>query len=119
MEGRRVRGTSRELEARARVLRHSPTRAEDFLWNGLRGWKLAKFRRQHPVDRFILDFYCASAKLCIEVDGGIHDEQQERDAARTEYLSARGIRVIRFTNDEVLGDMRSVLRRIEAALKHR
>ena len=119
MDGRRVRGASRELEARARVLRHLPTRAEDTLWNTLRGWDLAKFRRQHPVDRFILDFYCASAKLCIEVDGGIHEEQQERDAARTEYLGARGIRVIRFTNDEVLDDTRSVMRRIEAVLKTR
>ncbi len=88
----RLRGTSRELDARARELRHAPTRAEDLLWNTLCGWGLAKFRRQHPVHRFILDFYCASAKLCIEVDGGIHDEQQERDAARTEYLNARGIR---------------------------
>ncbi len=53
------------------------------------------------------------------MDGGIHDEQRERDAARTEYLAARGIRVIRFTNDEVLQDPRTVVRRIEAALQTR
>ena len=119
MERKRVRGTTRELDARARELRHAPTRAEDLLWNYLRGWKLAKFRRQHPVDRFILDFYCASAKLCVEMDGGVHDAQQERDAIRTEFLNARGIRVIRFRNEEMLEDPRSVLRRIEAALSQR
>ncbi|HEX8359615.1 MAG TPA: DUF559 domain-containing protein [Longimicrobium sp.] len=119
MERRRVRGASPEIGARARELRHAPTRAEDFLWNGLRGWKLAKFRRQHPFERFILDFYCPAAKLCVEVDGDIHDEQVERDAARTEILNAHGIRVIRFRNEEVIADTRSVLRRIEAALKER
>jgi very-short-patch-repair endonuclease len=119
MERKRVRGTTPELEARARELRHAPTKAEKRLWNYLRGWNLAKFRRQHAVDRFILDFYCASAKLCVEVDGDIHDEQQERDAARTEFLNARGIHVIRFRNEEVIDDPRSVLRRIEAVLKTR
>ena len=116
---RRVRGASAEIGTRARELRYAPTRAEDRLWNALRGWNLAKFRRQHPFERFILDFYCPAAKLCVEVDGDIHDEQVERDAARTELLNAHGIRVIRFRNDEVLGDTRSVLRRIETALKAR
>ncbi len=119
MERRRLRGTSRELEARARELRRAQTPAEERLWNYLRGWNLPKFRRQHAVERFILDFYCASAKLCVEVDGGIHDGQQERDAARTEFLNARGIHVIRFRNEEVMDDPRSVLRRIEAVLKTR
>ncbi|HEX8213720.1 MAG TPA: DUF559 domain-containing protein [Longimicrobium sp.] len=119
MERKRVRGTTPELEARARELRRAPTKAEKRLWNYLRGWNLAKFRRQHAVDRFILDFYCASAKLCVEVDGDIHHEQQERDAVRTEFLNARGIHVVRFRNEEVIDDPRSVLRRIEAVLKTR
>jgi very-short-patch-repair endonuclease len=119
MERRRVRGASPEIGARARQLRHAPTKAEDLLWNGLRGWNIGKFRRQHPFERFILDFYCPAAKLCVEVDGDVHDEQVERDAARTEILNTHGIRVIRFRNEEVLGDMRSVLRRIEAVLKNR
>ncbi|HEX8359612.1 MAG TPA: DUF559 domain-containing protein [Longimicrobium sp.] len=73
----------------------------------------APVRAVHP------GFYCPAAKLCVEVDGDIHDEQAERDAARTEILNAHGIRVIRFRNEEVIGDTRSVLRRIEAALKER
>ncbi|HLL83788.1 MAG TPA: DUF559 domain-containing protein [Longimicrobium sp.] len=119
MERRRLRGTTPELEARARELRRAQTPAEKRLWNYLRGWNLPKFRRQHAVERFVLDFYCASAKLCVEVDGGIHDEQQERDAARTEFLNARGIHIIRFRNEEVMDDPRAVLRRIEAVLKTR
>jgi very-short-patch-repair endonuclease len=74
------------------------------------------FRRQHPVGRFILDFYCPRKKLCVELDGGIHDDQQERDAERTEALSHLKIRVIRFRNEEVLHDLASVVQRIEAAL---
>lgn len=113
------RGASRELRQQARVLRQELTPAERLLWNGLRGWKIGKFRRQHPVERFILDFYCPAARLCVELDGGIHDEadQRARDAARTAALEAHGIRVLRFQNDEVLDDPRVVLRRIEAELK--
>jgi len=81
-----------------------------------RGWKLAKFRRQHPLDCVILDFYSPAVRLCVEVDGGIHDEQVERDEARTAYLAARGIRVMRFRNEGVLADCRSVVRQIEATL---
>ena len=93
------------------------TPAERELWNGLRGWKLGKWRRQHPVGRFILDFYCAASKLCVEVDGGVHDEQQDRDEARTAQLASLGIRVIRFRNEEVLNEPRTVLLRIEHALR--
>ena len=65
-----MRKSSRELRGRARELRREGTAAEERLWNGLRGWRFAKFRRQHPLGRFILDFYCPAARLCIEVDGG-------------------------------------------------
>ena len=69
-------------------------------------------RRQHPIDRFIIDFYCAEAKLCIEIDGDSHAEQIEYDQARTEYLNERGYSVIRFTNREVFNPCEAVLRRI-------
>jgi very-short-patch-repair endonuclease len=113
-----MRGSSPELQARARELRRAPTPAERKLWNRLRGWGIGKFRRQHPLDRFILDFYCPAARLCVEVDGGIHDDpdQLARDRARTETLAAMGIRVIRFRNEEVLHDPGAVLRKIEEAL---
>jgi very-short-patch-repair endonuclease len=89
---------------RARELRHPQTAAEATLWRALRARSLGyKFRRQHPIDRFIVDFYCAHARLCIEIDGGSHfePEQQAHDAARTEYLEGQGYQVLRFTNDEV------------------
>lgn len=83
----RVRNNSIELQTAAREMRREPTPAEAVLWSALRGGRLGvRFRRQHPVGRFILDFWCAEAKLAIEVDGGIHDEQHDRDEARTDFL---------------------------------
>jgi very-short-patch-repair endonuclease len=111
-----IRGTSRELEEAARSMRRQPTRAEDVLWGALQKKQVAdlKFRRQHPVGRFVLDFYCPSHKLVVEVDGEVHDAQQERDAERTRALEAYGYRVLRFRNDEVLRDLPSVVSRIAA-----
>ncbi|MBI5353698.1 MAG: DUF559 domain-containing protein [Chloroflexi bacterium] len=89
---------------RAREMRHPQTPAEAALWGAIRNRNLGfKFRRQHPIDRFIIDFYCAQAKLCIEIDGESHLEasQMEYDAARTEYLEYLGYKVIRFTNNDV------------------
>lgn len=74
------------------------------MWRHLRNRNLKyKFRRQHPIEHFIIDFYCTEAKLCIEIDGGSHyeDGQAEYDQARTEYLEMLGYKVIRFTNDDV------------------
>jgi very-short-patch-repair endonuclease len=71
-----------------------------------------KIRRQHPIDRFIIDFYCAEAKLCIEIDGDSHADQIEYDQARTAYLNERGYTVIRFTNREVWQQFDAVLQRI-------
>jgi very-short-patch-repair endonuclease len=88
----------------AREFRHEPTVAESNLWRALRsgaGGK-AKFRRQHPIGSYIVDFYCDAAKLVIEVDGPIHLGQQERDADRQAYLEMLGLTVLRFTNDDVL-----------------
>ncbi|HEY9863528.1 MAG TPA: endonuclease domain-containing protein, partial [Candidatus Obscuribacterales bacterium] len=67
--------------------------------------------------KFILDFYCPSVKLVIEVDGGIHDQQQEYDQARTEKLEAFGYRVLRFTNDQVMKDLSAVLETISKAAR--
>lgn len=67
------------------------------------------------VDRFILDFYCASRKLCVELDGSVHDGQEERDEARSELLRIRGITVIRFRDEEVLNELPAVLQAIRTA----
>ena len=77
------------------------------------------FRRQHPIWRFIADFYCASARLIIEIDGDTHAEpgQLEYDAARTNWLETRGYRVIRFTNAQVLNELGAVLIVIATARK--
>jgi very-short-patch-repair endonuclease len=73
-----------------------------------------KFRRQHPIERFIIDFYCAEVKLCIEIDGDSHSEpgQKEYDTARTELLESIGCKVIRFTNNDVRHNMDAVAREI-------
>ena len=98
----------------AHELRQPQTPAEEKLWSHLRNHQLdgLKFRRQHPIDRFIVDFYCAKAKLVIEVDGDSHAEQIEYDQVRTEYLNSRGYHVIRFTNREVFNQCEAVLQQI-------
>ncbi|GAB4457711.1 MAG: hypothetical protein Kow0031_38450 [Anaerolineae bacterium] len=108
----------RPIRQRARDLRREMTPAEEVLWQALRGKKLAglKFRRQHPIDRCIADFYCATGKLVIEIDGGIHTTQRERDADRTEFLQQRGYRLIRFQNEQVLNELDDVLAAILAAV---
>ena len=94
-----------QVRQRARELRQNQTPAEQILWRRLRGSQLAgyKFRRQHPIGRFIVDFYCAAARLVVEVDGDVHaeDEQAAYDVARTDCLEAEGYRVLRVTNDDV------------------
>ncbi|HEX8907112.1 MAG TPA: endonuclease domain-containing protein [Longimicrobiaceae bacterium] len=116
---RRMRGTTPEIERRAKELRADMTIPERILWKVLRKHRQAGFyfRRQHPIERFIVDFCCTAKKLCVEVDGPIHDEQQERDEERTAYLEAYGYRVIRFTNDDVIERLHLVARRIQEALR--
>ncbi|MES2884800.1 MAG: type ISP restriction/modification enzyme [Pseudomonadota bacterium] len=101
--------------ARARALRGNLTEAENKLWQVLRAAQLgAKFRRQHPLKPFILDFYCLEHRLAIELDGGQHNDDAvaELDAARTAWLEAQGIRVLRFWNDEVLRNVEGVAQRV-------
>ena len=109
--------SSEPVHQAAKQLRRPMTQAEEVLWSALRRNQVLDlhFRRQHPMGRFILDFYCASKKLCVELDGPVHDEQRERDEARSAALAYQQIRVIRFRNEEVLTDLASVVRRIELA----
>ncbi len=99
--------------ARARELRRPQTPAEAKLWARLHNRQLGfKFRRQQPIDRFIVDFCCFTSRLIIEVDGDSHVEQADYDAARTEWLEQRGWRVMRFSNAEVHGQIEAVLEAI-------
>ncbi|AUS06609.1 DUF559 domain-containing protein [Pseudotamlana carrageenivorans] len=96
------------------------TQAEQILWESLRGKKLdLKFRRQHIIDEFIVDFICIEKNLIIEVDGGYHNtiEQKEADDLRTKILNEIGFKVIRFTNEQITGDIDNVLDYIEKQLK--
>ncbi len=105
---------------RARQLRIASTEAERKLWARLRNGQLrgAKFRRQHPVGSCIADFFCLEARLVVELDGGGHDEDEQRraDARRTAYLGRCGYRVVRFWNNEVIGNVEGVLAKIEEYL---
>jgi len=103
----------------AKRMRKEPTDAEAALWELLRDKKLGdKFRRQHLIDDFIVDFVCLSKNLVIEVDGGYHNDptQKEYDEQRTLYLNEKGFKVIRFTNEEVLGNTEAVLTKIKQEL---
>ena len=105
---------------RCRQLRRSSTDAERLLWRLLRNRQVAeaKFRRQHQYGPYILDFYCHEHKLVVEADGGQHTspDGMARDAVRTRYLESRGIRVLRFTNLEILRETEAVIARIWEAL---
>ncbi len=101
-------------------MRQPQTPAEATLWRALRGRNLGyKFRRQHPIERFIIDFYCAQAKLCIEIDGASHGdpEQVAYDIVRTAYLEELGYRVIRFTNEDVRYHLNAVVAEIIRAIE--
>ena len=95
---------------KARELRIFSTDAERRLWSALRGRRLRhyKFRRQHPLGPFILDFACFEHRLVIEADGGQHDENVS-DEHRTAWLAGRGWRVIRFWNNEILTNIEGVI----------
>ena len=103
------------IMAFAKELRKNMTPAEKALWDKIRNRKVAncKFRRQHPIDIFIADFYCHEKKLVIEIDGEIHNAQKEHDINRTAEMENYGIRVIRFTNDEIENELEKVVEKIE------
>ncbi len=106
-----------EKLARAKALRHHMTPAEKCLWEALRRNQLDgfHFRRQQVIDGYIVDFYCHAKGLIVEVDGPIHDQQIEYDAERTDALIARGLRVLRFRNEEIMQNLEGVLDQIRNA----
>lgn len=108
-----------QLREIARDLRSNQTPDERHLWKHLsQRQRLGfKFRRQHVIDRFIVDFYCAESALVIELDGGIHCLTEERDAARQEYLESLGLTVLRFTNEDVFKRLEHVLTQIDERLQ--
>jgi very-short-patch-repair endonuclease len=105
-------------DACVKFLRQNQTPAESRLWFQLRRKRIANraFRRQHRLDRYIVDFVCLSARLVIEVDGPSHDITVAQDAHRTRRLESQGFRVLRFPNAQILTDLDSVVRTIEAVL---
>ena len=102
-------------------LRKRMTLAEAQLWHQLRNRRLSnyKFRRQAPIGPYIADFLCMSARLIVEVDGGQHAQRVLHDRQRTDYLESQGYRVLRFWNNDVLGNMDSVLETLTLALRER
>ena len=108
------------LLERARRMRHLQTPAEAALWRAIRGRNLGyKIRRQQPIEHFIVDFYCAQARLCIEIDGDSHLEpgQEEYDSFRTARLEELGYKVIRFTNNDVRYQLQAVVDEIMRAIE--
>ena len=108
----------KELLEFARRLRREQTDAETKLWQLLRDRQVegAKFRRQHPIPPYVVDFYCHQAGLVVEVDGGQHSDQRRYDEERSRFLEERGLRVLRFWNHEVLNETEAVLEKIWSAL---
>ena len=105
----------------ARLLRRRMTKAESLLWKVLRSRRFAhlKFRRQVPIDVYIVDFLCWEYQLILEIDGNIHLSQKDRDAFREDELEKRGFTILRFTNDEVLSHLHGVLTTIENAVRQK
>jgi len=98
------------MTARARRLRRESTVPEGLLWSRLRSGRLGglKWRRQHIIGRYVVDFFCPPARLVVELDGVTHIGRENEDAARTRHLEQRGYRVLRFTDDEVLRNLDAV-----------
>jgi very-short-patch-repair endonuclease len=108
---------------RAQLLRNNATEPERILRRRLRNRNFAghKFRRQHPFDEYVLDFYCPNAKLAVELDGGGHNYRagQVRDRTRSEFLARHGVVVLRFWNHQVRQELDSVLQAIWFAIEQR
>jgi len=106
---------------RARQMRREMTPEEELLWSHLRARRLGgfKFKRQEWLGRYIADFYCWEAKLIVEVDGSQHHEQAGYDAGRDAWLKRRGLKVLRFWNNEVTGETEAVLAKILSVFEER
>ncbi|HAD81529.1 MAG: hypothetical protein A2509_01225 [Candidatus Edwardsbacteria bacterium RIFOXYD12_FULL_50_11] len=107
-----------EYQQRRKFLRNNSTRAEIILWRFLKKKQLngLKFRRQHSIGGFIVDFYCPEKRLAIELDGDVHEEKKQAtyDKARQKTIEALGIKVLRFTNEDVIQNVEDVLKAISA-----
>ncbi|RAR50397.1 leucine--tRNA ligase [Flavobacterium lacus] len=110
---------AKNLVGNARENRKNPTESEDLLWQEIRNQKLgSKFRRQHYIGNFIVDFVCLEKSLLVEVDGEIHETQKEYDEGRTYELEQLGFKVIRFTNEELKNNLKSVIQTISNELEN-
>jgi len=111
-------GTKASTQQYARELRHRTTEAEQKLWALLRNRQLKgrKFRRQHAIANYVVDFYCNESKVAIELDGDFHLETAEYDNSRTALLNEIGVTVLRFWNDEIINDPARVLQKISDCL---
>ncbi|MDH5764012.1 MAG: endonuclease domain-containing protein [Nitrospinota bacterium] len=103
------------LTAKARNLRNNPTPPEKYFWNALRAmpfYQTTRINRQKPLGEYIIDFYCHEFRLVIEIDGDTHagEEAQIKDEVRTKYLEGQGLRVLRFSNREVLNNIEGVMK---------
>ena len=109
-----AKANATEQKEQHKSLRNNMTSAEALLWRALKGRGTGdmKFRRQQGVGPFILDFYCHEHRLGIEIDGSSHDYKYEYDEKRTEYLRSQGIRLLRFSNQQVFTSMQGVLAEI-------
>jgi very-short-patch-repair endonuclease len=105
----------------AHILRRNMTTHECLLWEKLKMKQISglRFRRQHPIDIFIADFYCHEAKLVVEIDGEIHLTRKDYDVGRTAEMEKYGILVIRFDNLEVENNIEDVIKRIENVVQRR
>ncbi|WP_275423383.1 endonuclease domain-containing protein [Geomonas subterranea] len=112
-----------ELLQAARALRQHMTDAEQLLWYCLRRKQLSgfRFRRQHPIEKYVLDFYCPEARLAVELDGGQHNQTKNalRDRGRSDFLETQGVCVLRVWNHEVFANLEGVLERIYEVLQQR
>ena len=114
-------GASQITFDKARRLRSRETEAELALWNRIKGKQIRglRFRRQHPIENYIVDFYCHKARLIIEIDGKVHLKRKEADHLRTLEFEKYEIKVIRFTNEEVLNNIEMVIDKISETVKYR
>ena len=116
-----MRSYNNKLINRARTMRRNMTPTEFLLWEFCLRKSSMKFRRQRPIDRYIVDFYCAQSKLAIEIDGESHSTKNapDYDRSRTELLNNFGIEVLRFSNDEVRNNLEGVCQQIHEKIKSR
>jgi very-short-patch-repair endonuclease len=107
---RALKRVTNQTRNRAVQLRYNVTAPEQILWSILCRRQLGglKFRRQHPIEPYIVDFYCSSVNLVIELDGESHEGRQSYDKDRAEHLQTLGLRVLRFTNDDVITNLEGV-----------